>query len=146
MKARSAALAVIDTGTGLLLQRREIKDGIWWPGKLGCWGGHVELSDESPYDALVRELFEELELSPEELEITHLKTLTEDFTETSGAVSRLTYHYFVVKLLDPSRFLHVYEGSGAEQVPYDVEVSDARYSLAPNAVYPLELLRRSCAA
>jgi 8-oxo-dGTP pyrophosphatase MutT (NUDIX family) len=141
MKARSAALAVIDTGKEWVLQRRENKDGIWWPGKIGCWGGHVESYDESADTALLRELFEELELAPSEMRVNILDTLTEDFTEKNGSISRLKYHYYEVVLKDPARFLHVYEGEGLVRIPYDADFSDTAYSFAPNAMHPLRVLQ-----
>lgn len=134
-------MAVIDTGSDWILQKRENKDGIWWPGKIGCWGGHIESHDESPEAALHRELFEELELAPEEFRSSALGIFTEDFTESTGEISRLTYHYYEILLRSPDRFLHVYEGAGFVHIPYDTEFSDSHYSFAPNALYPLRILQ-----
>lgn len=49
-----------------LLQLRDFKPSIIFPGHWGAFGGAIE-EGESPRDALVRELIEEIGYSPEEL-------------------------------------------------------------------------------
>ena len=53
-----AAIILVD-GDRYLLQQRDDKPGIWYPGHWGCFGGAVE-PGESPEQALSRELQEEL--------------------------------------------------------------------------------------
>ena len=53
-----AAIILVD-GDRYLLQRRDDKPGIWYPGHWGCFGGGVE-PGETPEEALSRELREEL--------------------------------------------------------------------------------------
>ena len=55
-----AALLLREDGR-YIMQRRDEKDGIFYPGHWGCFGGAVE-PGEAPLDALRRELREELEL------------------------------------------------------------------------------------
>ena len=56
----SAAIITTDDG-GVLLQHRDDKPGIWFPGYWGLFGGAID-DNESPLDALARELEEELSL------------------------------------------------------------------------------------
>lgn len=53
-----AAIITVDEGR-FLLQLRDDKPGIWYPGFWGCFGGGVE-PGEDPVDAIRRELVEEL--------------------------------------------------------------------------------------
>jgi len=54
-----AALLVHEDGR-YIMQLRDAKDGIFYPGHWGCFGGAVEVG-EDPVEALRRELREELE-------------------------------------------------------------------------------------
>ena len=53
--------AVIHSDGKILLQLRDEKPNIYYPGVWGLFGGNVE-SNEKPIDALKRELLEEIEL------------------------------------------------------------------------------------
>lgn len=54
-----AAAVVVDTSGDLLLQLRDDRPDIIYPGGIGLFGGHRE-GDESALDCVVRELAEEL--------------------------------------------------------------------------------------
>ena len=71
--------------TRFLLQLRDIKHGISYPGHWGAFGGEVE-SDEDPQAAGLRELKEELDYAPK------------------------TIHYFRDYYLDSNVHLHVFYG------------------------------------
>ena len=59
---RDAVAAIIRLDDGrYLLQCRDESRGIWYPGHWGCFGGAVD-QGETPEQALVRELNEELNL------------------------------------------------------------------------------------
>lgn len=60
--AAVAALLVTEDGH-YLLQRRDEKPDIWFPGYCSLFGGLIE-EGESPEEALVRELSEELDYRP----------------------------------------------------------------------------------
>ncbi len=57
----AVALIVVD-GTRYLMQLRDQKAGIFYPGHWGLFGGAVD-EGETPEDALTRELTEELQLT-----------------------------------------------------------------------------------
>jgi 8-oxo-dGTP pyrophosphatase MutT (NUDIX family) len=57
-----AALLILEDGR-YLLQERDLRHGIWYPGHWGLFGGGAE-PGESSTEALLRELNEELELVP----------------------------------------------------------------------------------
>jgi 8-oxo-dGTP diphosphatase len=62
-----AAAVVVDTSGDLLLQLRDDRPDIIYPGGIGLFGGHRE-GDESALDCVVRELAEELtyDIAPED--------------------------------------------------------------------------------
>lgn len=59
-----AALILVE-GDGYLMQLRDSRPDIWYPGHWGLFGGGVE-PGEDPVEALARELKEELELELQE--------------------------------------------------------------------------------
>ena len=76
-----------------LLQLRDNKAGIFFPGHWGLFGGAVE-SGEQPVDALCRELKEELDLM-----VTNLRPLTRfEFDLTSMGLKRIYREFFEVRL------------------------------------------------
>ncbi len=70
-----AAVFIEDDEGRLVLQLRDDKQGIAYPGYWGTWGGRVE-DGESPLEAAVREVFEELTLNAP-MEALHFFTSTE---------------------------------------------------------------------
>jgi 8-oxo-dGTP pyrophosphatase MutT (NUDIX family) len=62
-----AALVLVEQD-GYLLQLRDFRTDIWYPGHWGLFGGGVE-PGEAPVVALARELKEELELELEDAEL-----------------------------------------------------------------------------
>ena len=68
LKISNAVAAIIEVeGHGILFQERDNKKNIWYPNKLGLFGGGVKVG-ESSINGLIRELSEELklDLTPEE--------------------------------------------------------------------------------
>ena len=59
--ADAAAAVIRLPGERYLLQLRDDRPDIWYPGHWGCFGGALDAGEE-PLDALRRELLEELEL------------------------------------------------------------------------------------
>jgi 8-oxo-dGTP pyrophosphatase MutT (NUDIX family) len=57
----AAAALILVEDRGYLMQQRDARTDIWYPGFWGLFGGSVEPGEE-PGEALARELYEELEL------------------------------------------------------------------------------------
>jgi 8-oxo-dGTP pyrophosphatase MutT (NUDIX family) len=96
---------VVD-GDSYLLQHRDDKRDIWYPGHWGCFGGSLD-AGESPLDALRRELFEELEL---ELHCAEFFTRF-DFDLTALGAGRYYRSYYVVDVAaDALRRVVLHEG------------------------------------
>lgn len=86
--------AIIRVGLdGYLMQLRDSKPDIWYPGRWGLFGGGIE-PDENPMDALKRELREELELEIETAEFF----AKIDFDVGGIALPRFYRTYFVVSI------------------------------------------------
>lgn len=89
-----ASLLIHEDGR-YIMQLRDGKPGIFYPGHWGCFGGAVELG-EAPIDALKRELREELEFeSPEATRFTQF-----DFDFSPLGFPRVSRVYFEVRVPD----------------------------------------------
>ena len=60
---REVALAVLERDGAWLLQLRDDKESILYPGHWGLFGGHLD-PDEKPSEAVHRELLEEINWKP----------------------------------------------------------------------------------
>jgi 8-oxo-dGTP diphosphatase len=60
---REVALAVLERDGAWLLQLRDDKESILYPGHWGLFGGHLD-PDETPSEAVHRELLEEINWKP----------------------------------------------------------------------------------
>jgi 8-oxo-dGTP pyrophosphatase MutT (NUDIX family) len=78
---------------GYLMQLRDSKPDIWYPGRWGLFGGGVE-ADEDPMAALKRELREELEL---EIETADFFARI-DFNIGSLPLPRFYRSYYIVSI------------------------------------------------
>src|SRR5271166_6964766 len=78
---------------GYLMQLRDSKQDIWYPGRWGLFGGAIE-PDEDPMGALKRELREELELEIETAEFF----ARIDFDLGSLPLPRFYRSYYVVSI------------------------------------------------
>lgn len=87
--ARAVAALIVLEDNRYLLQLRDQKRGIFFPGHWGLFGGAVE-AGESAIDAVHRELHEELGLV-----VSEARSLT-DFTFTFGRYGDITRHYFEI--------------------------------------------------
>ena len=88
----AAAIIVLDDSR-YLLQLRDDKVGIFFPGHWGLFGGGVE-EGERPIDALRRELKEELGLT-----VTELRPLTRfEFDLAPMGLTRVHREFFEVRL------------------------------------------------
>jgi len=66
IKPIEVAIAILYSGEGYLMQLRDNIPGIVYPGCWGLFGGHIE-ADESPEQAIQRELLEEISYVPPSL-------------------------------------------------------------------------------
>ena len=86
----ACAVIVLDDGR-YLLQLRDLKPGIFYPGHWGLFGGAID-GDETPEAALRRELSEEIGLVAEDL-----RPLTE-FSFTCGRHGRIDRYFYEVTM------------------------------------------------
>ena len=86
----AVALIVLDDGR-YLLQLRDQKPGIFYPGHWGLFGGAME-PGETPEAAVTRELEEELGLAASGIE--HVT----DFSFTFGHFGTITRHFFRISV------------------------------------------------
>jgi 8-oxo-dGTP pyrophosphatase MutT (NUDIX family) len=105
-----AVAALILFENRYLLQRRDCKEGIFFPGFLGNFGGAIEVG-ENPEEALVRELHEELGI--EITEYSFFCRLLLDFRY--GNAGEVLRHFFIVRLTSRQiAQIVVGEGTGYE--------------------------------
>jgi 8-oxo-dGTP pyrophosphatase MutT (NUDIX family) len=78
-----------------LLQLRDTKHGIFFPGAWGCFGGAVE-EGETPQDAFVRELTEELGWAPTSDVVNRFNRIA--FDVPSASIPTLWRVYFEVEV------------------------------------------------
>jgi 8-oxo-dGTP diphosphatase len=102
-----AAAVVVDTSGDLLLQLRDDKPDIIYPGGIGLFGGHRE-DDESALECVVRELAEELtyDIAPERF--VPLASREGEDTERNGGTFR--GDFFLVRDIPRDRIV-VTEGT-----------------------------------
>jgi 8-oxo-dGTP pyrophosphatase MutT (NUDIX family) len=91
LKPARAAAALIVVDHRYLLQLRDQKPGLFYPGHWGLFGGACD-PGEAPDDALRRELHEELGLS-----ISSPRHVT-DFTFAFGRFGTVARHFFEVSI------------------------------------------------
>lgn len=91
----AAAAIIVSESGNFLLQHRDDKPGIWFPGFWGLFGGAID-PGETPESALARELDEELGLHPHALE--YFSQIAFDLS-FAGLGVRLRY-YFVAEVPD----------------------------------------------
>jgi 8-oxo-dGTP pyrophosphatase MutT (NUDIX family) len=116
-----AAIIVLDDGR-YLLQQRDEKPEIWYPGCWGCFGGSVD-PGETPLAALRRELREELEFDSQKADLfTRF-----DFDLGSLGVGKCYRNYYVVPMstAEHSRLV-LHEGRAVRAFDAAAELSAIR--------------------
>jgi 8-oxo-dGTP pyrophosphatase MutT (NUDIX family) len=130
LRPADAAVALIAVGdAGYLVQLRDKKPNIFFPGHWGVFGGAVD-AGETPEQALRRELREELGLI--EFDARYFTRLVIDFGYGGTGVGDVARHYFEVRIdpravdrltLGEGRAMRVLSAqellSSADVVPYD---------------------------
>ena len=127
-----AAAVVVDTSGDLLLQLRDNKPDIIYPGGIGLFGGHRE-DNESALDCAVRELAEELtyDIAPERF--VPLTSREGEDTERKGGTFR--GDFFVVRGIPRDKIV-VTEGTLLVVAPNELE--RIRSKLTPTARFALD--------
>jgi 8-oxo-dGTP pyrophosphatase MutT (NUDIX family) len=117
----AAALIILDDGQ-YLLQHRDDRPAIWYPGHWGCFGGAVD-DGEDAVQALRRELREELELelgTP-----TYFTSI--DFDLSRFGLRRYFRSYYVVRVSRAEQErLVLHEGQALGAFPGDTVLHDLR--------------------
>ncbi len=121
--------ALLVTATGMyVLQRRDDRLGVDFPGYVGLFGGAIE-AGEPPGDALMRELQEELDFAP--VRMAPFATLIFDERPSGGWYCRRRYFEVPVSPSDIDT-MTVSEGQG-------MDVLDCKHIAQLPAVIPYDL-------
>ncbi len=121
-------------GPRYLLQLRDERPDIWYPGCWGCFGGALD-AGEDPVTALRRELLEELELRVHDA--TEVSRMDFDFGPVG--LGRAFRAYYLVDIDDAQAArLVLHEGQRVEAFPYERLVADLR--LVPYDAFALHLV------
>ncbi len=111
--SEAAAALIVTADARYLMQHRDEKPGIFFPGWWGCFGGAVE-PGETPEEAIRRELAEELDWRPARLE--SFAALGLDFSFAGHGV--LPRHFFVAGLEERQvATMRQAEGQGLALIP-----------------------------
>ncbi len=138
---RHSAGIIIDDGSSWILQKRDNKDGILWPGKIALWGGVRESQDENnPIKNAWRELFEETGLTQENTHLVRYGGLEFEHQPMHQNAVTQTIALFVANI-SPDVFFHVYEGQDAYKIPRMPDMSQLDTThFAPYASEAIEKL------
>ncbi len=103
--AHAAAALILMGSDRYLMQLRDQKPGIFYPGHWGLFGGAIE-PGESPEAAVRRELREELGLTASDIRYAT------EFTFTFGRFGPVTRHFFSITVdADAQQSLQLREGT-----------------------------------
>ena len=109
LKISNAVAAIIEVKDhGILFQERDNKKNIWYPNKLGLFGGGVK-DGESSINGLIRELSEELKLELTPKECKYLFNFTFDLNGINIGNYFRKYYLVIISSKKYSK-LEVHEG------------------------------------
>lgn len=136
-----AAAAVIRVPGGrYLMQLRDRKPDIWYPGCWGCFGGATD-PGEGPFEALQRELKEEIELEVRDARL--LSRLEFDFGPLGLGKGWRAYYLVDIGEAQLAR-LRLHEGERMEALTYAQLVSGI--PVVPYDAFAIHLVGSSAAA
>jgi 8-oxo-dGTP pyrophosphatase MutT (NUDIX family) len=124
-KLVSVALAILTQNDQFLMQLRDDKPGILYPGHWGLFGGHLEL-DETPEEGLKREVLEEIEY-----------TVTKPVKFGCYGDSKIVRHIYHAPLTVPIEQLVLHEGFDLALVPPEAIHQGSYYSAKADRISPL---------
>ena len=134
LAAADAVAVILQLPDGrFVLQHRDEKPEIWYPGYWGCFGGAVD-AGEAPLEALHRELWEELKLVPGRID----SFVSFEFDLACLGLQSYFRRYYFVSVSDAEfRSLHLGEGQAIGAFP-SPELN-TRIHLVPYDAFALEL-------
>ena len=138
LRTENAVAAILRLEDGrYVMQLRDERPDIWYPGYWSCFGGAVD-AGESPEQALARELYEEIELRPRNAQ----RVAQFDFGLEPLRLQSCYRIYFLVALTQADfEDLVLHEGSAVEAFDYDHLMTKLR--LTPYDAFAIRLLRLS---
>lgn len=125
-----AAILVLDDGR-YVMQLRDAKPGIFYPGHWGCFGGAVDQNEE-PLEALRRELAEELEL-----ELGRAEKFTRFDFDFAALGHPSVYRIYYEARLSQEKFSRLVLHEGAELGAFHAPELLARHKVTPYDAFAL---------
>ena len=122
-----AAIIIVDKKK-ILLQKRDFKKNIWYPGFWGLFGGAVN-KKESETSALKRELKEEINWAPKKIKFFFEQTF--NFKESKKINNNFSYRKFYVVHMSNKEYKKIvlHEGKSFKAVCFESILS--KYLLTP---------------
>jgi 8-oxo-dGTP pyrophosphatase MutT (NUDIX family) len=129
-KKKEVVVVLPYSGNKVLMQLRDFKENIAFPGHWGFFGGAIE-AGETPMEAAHRELMEEICYSPDTMSWLNTREyLTEDD-------QRVLSHSFYFECTRPLDGLILKEGQDFGMIPFEEILSGAFYSKRLGGEYPV---------
>jgi 8-oxo-dGTP pyrophosphatase MutT (NUDIX family) len=112
LKPKNAVCAIIVYKNKILIQKRDIKKNIFFPGHYGLFGGAIE-KNESKIKALQRELKEEIGLKFNKKDLSFLTSVVLDFK--SIGYNKCTRTVYLINL-NQNQVINLKLGEGKKMV------------------------------
>jgi len=128
MRLKEVVVVLPYTGDRVLMQLRDFKPDIVFPGQWGFFGGSIE-DGEDPNETAERELFEEIGYKPEIINVLEKETTLES--------NKIVIHSFLCALTVPIEVLVLREGLDFGIFPFDEVLSKKLYSRRLKRYFPV---------
>jgi 8-oxo-dGTP pyrophosphatase MutT (NUDIX family) len=128
LRPAHAVAALLQLADGrYVMQLRDAKPNIFYPGHWGCFGGAVD-AGEAPVTALVRELKEELAVAVASVTVRRFTEFTFDFGFAGDGIRLRTYYAVTLSQADLSGLVL---GEGADLAAFRAETLLAMPRVVP---------------
>jgi 8-oxo-dGTP pyrophosphatase MutT (NUDIX family) len=127
-KVHEVVVVLPYTGNKILMQLRDIKPDISFPGKWGFFGGSMEQS-EDPKDAAIRELFEEIGYRPKAMHKLERIYISD--------VGNIISHTFFCHFTESIKTLKLKEGLDLGLFSLDDVLTNKLYSKKNSKYFPI---------
>jgi 8-oxo-dGTP pyrophosphatase MutT (NUDIX family) len=128
LRPAHAVAALLQLADGrYVMQLRDAKPNIFYPGHWGCFGGAVD-AGEAPVTALVRELKEELAVAVASVTVSRFTEFTFDFGFAGDGIRLRTYYAVTLSQADLSGLVL---GEGADLAAFRAETLLAMPRVVP---------------